>query len=94
MILHLRRFTAQLQNEKGFGLIGVVFIIVIGAMFGLLIARNIMTSSVASAEDYLWTQGIYAAESGVQLKMLYNDGGGNFGGAAWKAFEDILYFVF
>ena len=81
MIFYLTRFKAQMLNEKGFGLVGVVFVVVIGAMFGLLIARNIMTSSVASAEDYLWTQGLYAAESGVQLKILYNDGGGNFGGS-------------
>ncbi|MBU0485846.1 MAG: hypothetical protein KKB30_15185 [Proteobacteria bacterium] len=71
-----------LRNNQGFGLIAAVFVIVILAMFGLLTARYVATTSVASADDYLWAQGLYAAESAIQLKILCRDLGGTWGGGA------------
>ena len=68
-------------NDKGFGLITAIFVIVILAMFGVLIARYMATDNVASAQDYLWTQAIYSAESAARLRILNHDGGGN-----WVAF--------
>ncbi len=67
-------------NNKGFGLIAAVFVVVILAMFGLLIARYTLTSSTSSGEDYVWSQALYSAESVAQLRILCYDGGGNFPG--------------
>ncbi len=65
------------QNSKGFGLITAIFVIVVLAMFGVLVARYMATDNVASAQDYLWTQAIYSAESAARLRFLNHDGGGN-----------------
>ena len=76
------RYKAPLINDHGFGLIAAIFVIVILAMFGLLTVRYVSSTSVASAEDYLWAQGLYAAESAAQLKILCRDNGGTWGGGA------------
>lgn len=68
------------SNQKGIGLIAALFVIVILALFGLLITRYTMTTSVSSAEDYLWAKTYYAVESGIRLRMLEDDGGGNWAG--------------
>lgn len=60
------------------GLIAAVFIIVVVGMFGVLIARYTTISSVNSAEDSVWAQALYSAESTMRLNILRNDGGGNF----------------
>lgn len=67
------------RNQTGIGLLAAVFIIVIVGLFGLLIARYTMISSVASAEDFQAAQGLYSAESAAQLRILSHDGGGNLG---------------
>ncbi len=76
------RYKSPLVNDHGFGLIAAIFVIVILALFGLLTVRYVSTTSVASAEDYLWAQGLYAAESAAQLKILCRDNGGTWGGGA------------
>lgn len=58
------------------GLITAVFIIVVVGMFGVLIARYTTISSVASAEDVIWAQAFYSAESTMRLNILRHDGGG------------------
>lgn len=63
------------------GLITAVFIIVVVGMFGVLIARYTTISSVSSAEDYLWAQALYSAESTMRLNILRHDGGGNLSGS-------------
>jgi hypothetical protein len=68
------------SNQKGIGLIAAIFVIVILALFGLLIARYTMTTAISSAEDYLWAKTYYAVESGIRLRMLEDDGGGNWAG--------------
>ena len=68
--------TLLLCNNRGFGLIAAVFVIVIMAMFGTLLVFYISTGKITSAEDYLWAQSLYSAESAAGLKLLYNDGGG------------------
>ncbi|MDR9502091.1 MAG: hypothetical protein RI601_09880 [Desulfurivibrionaceae bacterium] len=70
-------FRRPLANQEGIGLIAAIFIIVVVGMFGVLIARYTMISSQASAEDYLWCQALYAAESGAKLRILEHDNGGN-----------------
>ena len=69
-------FHNPLLNKRGMGLIMAIFIIVVVAMFGLLIARYTTISSVASAEDYIWAQALYSAESTMRLNLLRNDRGG------------------
>jgi heme/copper-type cytochrome/quinol oxidase subunit 3 len=76
-------FRKPLANQAGIGLIAAIFIVVVVAMFGVLIARYTMISSQSSAEDYLWAQALYAAESAAQLSILHADGGG--GGWTWTA---------
>ncbi|MEN8256680.1 MAG: hypothetical protein ABFS09_02345 [Thermodesulfobacteriota bacterium] len=76
-------FRKPLENQDGIGLIAAIFIIVVVAMFGVLIARYTMVSSQSSAEDYLWSQALYAAESAAQLRILESDGGGPGG---WSGF--------
>jgi len=71
---------SPLSNDHGFGLIMAIFVIVIMAMFGLLTVRYVSTTSETSAEDYLWAEGLYAAESAVQLKILCRDDGGTWTG--------------
>ncbi len=65
-----------IMNQRGVGLITAVFLIVVVGMFGVLIARYATISSVASAEDYIWTQALYSAESTLRLNILRRDGGG------------------
>ena len=71
-------FRESIINQRGMGLITAIFIIVVVGMFGVLLARYTTISSVASAEDYLWAQALYSAESTMRLNILRNDGGGNF----------------
>ncbi|MEA3547029.1 MAG: hypothetical protein U9R66_05135 [Thermodesulfobacteriota bacterium] len=82
--------TRILNNEKGIGLLGAIFVIVILALFGLLIARYTQTTSVSSAEDYLWAQALYSAESGIRLRMLEHDEGGNW--SSWSGYPDVKNF--
>jgi len=74
-------FHKPVLNQRGMGLIMAVFIIVVVAMFGVLIARYTTISSVTSAEDALWVQALYSAESTMRLNILRHDGGGNLSGA-------------
>ncbi|MBV5341335.1 MAG: hypothetical protein J0665_17575 [Deltaproteobacteria bacterium] len=74
-------FHDPLLNQRGMGLIMAVFIIVVVAMFGVLIARYSTISSVTSAEDILWAQALYSAESTIRLNILHHDGGGNLSGS-------------
>lgn len=67
---------SPLQNQRGFGLIAAIFVVVILAMFGVLTARYIFTTSISSAEDYLWVQALYAAEATAKRRILHLDGGG------------------
>lgn len=71
-----RHKKSPLANQGGFGLVAAIFAMVILALFGVLAARYIFTTSISSAEDYLWTQSLYAAEAAAQRRILYNDGGG------------------
>lgn len=74
----------SLNNQDGIGLIAAIFIIVVVAMFGILIARYTMISSQSSAEDLLWSQALFSAESAAQLRILHDDAGGPVGWAAWN----------
>jgi hypothetical protein len=65
-----------LRNHNGFGLIAAIFVIVILATFGLLVARFTGTGSLQAAEDYVWAQALYSAQSGIRLRILSDDGGG------------------
>jgi len=69
-------YLAPLANRRGIALITAVFAIVILALFGLLIARYTVTTQLSSAEDYLWAQSLYSAESVMRLNILGDDGGG------------------
>jgi len=69
-------YLAPLANRRGIALITAVFAIVILALFGLLIARYTVTTQRSSAEDYLWAQALYSAESTMRLNILRNDRGG------------------
>ncbi len=69
----------HLHNQRGIGLIATLFIIVVVGMFGVLLARYTVISSQASADDYLWAQALYAAESGARRAILADDGGGGGG---------------
>lgn len=69
-------FQNRLRNNQGIGLITAIFVIVVVGMFGVLIARYAMVSSVASVEDYLWAQALYSAQSAAQSAILLDDGGG------------------
>ncbi len=69
-------YLAPLANRRGIGLITAVFAIVILALFGLLIARYTVTTQMSSAEDYIWAQSLYSAESVMRLNILRHDGGG------------------
>jgi len=69
-------YLTPLTNRRGIALITAVFSIVILALFGLLIARYTVTTQLSSAEDYLWAQALYSAESTIRLNILGDDGGG------------------
>jgi hypothetical protein len=69
-------YLAPLANRRGIGLITAMFVIVILSLFGLLIARYTVTTQTSSAEDYLWAQSLYSAESVMRLNILGDDGGG------------------
>lgn len=64
-------------NRRGIGLITAVFAIVILSLFGLLLTRYTVTTQMSSAEDYIWAQALYSAESTMRLNILRNDGGGS-----------------
>ncbi len=66
-------------DQKGFGLIVAIFVIVILGTFGTLIAKFIIIGATESAEEYLWAQALYSADSAAQLRILTCDGGGNGG---------------
>lgn len=66
-------------GQGGFGLIAALFVVVFLALFGVLAARYIATTSISSSEDYLWAQTLYAAEATAHRSILFHDGGG--GGA-------------
>lgn len=66
-------------GQSGFGLIAAMFVVVFLGLFGVLAARFLAATSIASSEDYLWTQTLYSAESTAHRVILFNDGGG--GGA-------------
>ena len=69
-------YLTPLANRRGFALITAMFVIVILSLFGLLIARYTVTTQLSSAEDYLWAQSLYSAESVMRLNILGDDGGG------------------
>jgi hypothetical protein len=69
-------YLAPLANHRGIALITAVFAIVILALFGLLITRYTVTTQTSSAEDYLWAQALYSAESVMRLNILSRDKGG------------------
>lgn len=71
-----------LNNQRGIALITAIFAIVILALFGLLISRYTITTQTSSAEDYIWAQSLYSAESTMRLNILSHDNGGGLGGAA------------
>ncbi len=73
-------FQNRLRNQQGIGLITAIFVIVVVGMFGVLISRYAMISSVASVEDYLWAQSLYSAQSAAQSSILLDDGGGGASG--------------
>lgn len=73
------KLTKSCVNEKGIGLITAIFVIVIVAMFGSLIARYLTISSVSSAEEYHWAQALYSAQSAAQVAIVFQDGGGSGG---------------
>jgi hypothetical protein len=77
-------FPNLIINQRGMGLIAAVFIIVVVGMFGVLIARYTTISSVSSAEDYVWAQALYSAESTMRLNILSRDNGGGLGKATVK----------
>ena len=70
------KYLAPLANQRGIALITAMFAIVILALFGLLITRYTVTTQRSSAEDYLWAQALYSAESTMRLNILGDDGGG------------------
>lgn len=74
------KYSKIISEEKGFGLVAAMFAVVILALFGVLAARYISTTAVTSAEDFLWSQTLYSAESNAHLRILFRDNGGNFGG--------------
>jgi hypothetical protein len=83
-----RRPLAIISNQQGIGLIAALFVIVILSLFGVIVARFTQTTSVASAEDYLWAQTYYSAESALRLRILEDDGGGNWSG--WTNYPTSL----
>ncbi|MBU0482349.1 MAG: hypothetical protein KKG47_14750 [Proteobacteria bacterium] len=78
-----------LRDQKGIGLVAAMFAVVILALFGVLIARNIATTTVASADDYRWAQALYSAEATGHLTILYHDGGGGFGAAPNPVVQNV-----
>ena len=46
-----------------------------------------MTTAVSTSEDYIWAKTYYAVESGIRLRMLEDDGGGNWSG--WGGYPTI-----
>ncbi len=80
-------FRKPIKNQDGIGLIAAIFLIVVVAMFGVLIARYTMISSQTSAEDFLWSQALYSAEGAAQLRILNDDGGGP---PTWGVWSDPI----
>lgn len=79
------------MDQRGFGLMTAVFVIVVLALFGLLIARYTQISALSSAEDYLWAQAIYAADTTAQRTILFHDAGG--GGGAYPGNPTVAGFT-
>lgn len=78
-----------INNNNGFGLVAAIFVVVILAVFGLLVARFTGTGSLESAEDYLWAQAYYSAQSGIQLCILQQDLSGGVGGCAYPTISQF-----
>lgn len=77
MLKMFRKYSSEVvNNDRGIGLITALFVIVVVAMFGLLIVRYARFGSIASVEDYFWSQALYSAQSAAQQSVLFNDGGG------------------
>ena len=70
-----KRLCGLWRNERGIGLLVAIFVIVMVGLFGTLIARYTLIGATEAAEEYLWAQALYAAESAVQLRLLTHDGG-------------------
>jgi len=66
-------------GQEGFGLMIALFVVVLLGVFGLLVARFTTTTNVASVEDHLWNQAVFAAETAAQRVILFQDGGGGGG---------------
>lgn len=86
-------FLFPLTNRRGIGLITAVFAIVILSLFGLLLTRYTVTTQMSSAEDYIWAQALYSAESVMRLNILSRDNGGGLGGGLVKP-QDVQGFDF
>ncbi len=84
----LKKTFHLLRNQQGIGLVAAVFVIVVLGLFGTLLARYTATGSRAAAEDYVWAQALYAAESAARLRILNHDGGGNWAGFAFPAINN------
>jgi hypothetical protein len=76
-MFHKTLSPVDLASQRGFGLVAALFVVVIMGLFGVLAARYIFTTSISSAEDYLWAQTLYSTESTVHRQILYHDGGGS-----------------
>lgn len=81
----------RLANQQGFGLMTAIFVIVVLALFGLLVARYTQISALSSAEDYLWAEAIYAADTTAQRTILFHDHGG--GGGAYPGNPTVAGFT-
>jgi len=79
------------HNQQGFGLMTAIFVIVILALFGLLVARYTQISALSSSEDYLWAEAIYAADTTAQRTILFHDKGG--GGGAYPGNPTVAGFT-
>ena len=75
---HRKNILRIIKDQKGVGLVAAMFAVVILALFGVLIARNIATTTVASADDYRWAQALYSAESTAHLMILFHQKEGCF----------------
>lgn len=89
--MHPDRLCRPTVNQQGFGLMTAIFVIVVLALFGLLIARYTVISSLSSSEDYLWAEAIYAADTTAQRTILFHDHGG--GGGAYAGDPTVAGFT-
>jgi len=66
----------DLKENKGFGLIAAIFVIIFISLFGLLAVKHLQSTTTGSGEAYLWAQALYTANYTARLKILYDDQGG------------------